>query len=285
MTARFMRGTPYAALEIEMQRPPGFRPRKSGMIISGCVCGTQECDCSLCAHKERNGTDQTAKRCACLCERILAGCTPLSKRMGDLTAEAAGKPFVARVARMSEDFSSIFFLAGHQKRFDSLLDGKSNPADTDVLYAALYLLSADRFLWGKSVPAVKPDAVHFKEIQIHGVDLGGYVLFHTAKDLYQGTQHISLSELSNYEAVYDGAADTNDLEALYLKFQDQKPPGFTGYPMSISDVIELINFTKTEKNILAAIRENPTRRASDASCRILHDIMERSISGDYQVYP
>ena len=61
MTARFMRGTPYAALEIEMQRPPGFRPRKSGMIISRCVCGTQECDCSLCAHKERNGIDQMEK--------------------------------------------------------------------------------------------------------------------------------------------------------------------------------------------------------------------------------
>ena len=146
MTARFMRGTPYAALEIEMQRPPGFRPRKSGMIISRCVCGTQECDCSLCAHKERNGIDQMAKRCACLCEQILAGCTPLSKLRGDLTAEAVGKPFAARVARVSEDFSSIFFLAGHQERFDSLLDGKSNPADTDVLYAALYLLSADRFL-------------------------------------------------------------------------------------------------------------------------------------------
>ena len=317
MTARFMKGTPYATSEIEMQRPPGFRPRKSGMIISRCVCGTQECDCSLCAHKERNGTDQTAKRCACPCERILAGCTPLSKRMGDLTAEAAGKPFAARVARLSEEFSPLFFLAGHQERFDRFLDGNNDPADTDVLYAVLYLLSADRFLWGKSVPAVKPGVVHFKEIQIHGVDLGGYVLFHTAKDLYQGTQHISLSELtdlelvgdeifrliihafpfeelshrfgppelSNYEAVYDGAADTNDLEALYLKFQDQKPPGFTGYPMSISDVIELINFTKTEKNILAAIRENPTRRVTGASCRILHDIMERSISGDYQVYP
>ena len=46
-------------------------------------------------------------------------------------------------------------------------------------------------------------------------------------------------DLSNYERVYDGAADTNDLESLYLKFRDQNPPGFTGYPMSISDVIEL----------------------------------------------
>ena len=203
MTARFMRGTPYAALEIEMQRPPGFRPRKSGMIISRCVCGTQECGFSLCAHKERNSTDQTTKRCACLCERILAGCTPLPRLMGDLTAEAAGKPFAARLARLSEDFSPLFFLTGHQERFDSLLDGKSNSADTDVLYAALYLLSADRFLWGRSVPAVKPDDVHFKEIQIHGVDLGGYVLFHTAKDLYQGTQHISLSELTDPELIGD----------------------------------------------------------------------------------
>ena len=203
MTARFMSGTPYAALEIEMQRPPGFRPRKSGMIISRCACGTQECGCSLCAHKKRNGTDQAAKGCAYLCERILTGCTPLTKLMGDLTAEATRKPFAARVARMSEDFSTFFFLAGHQERFDSLLDGKSNPADTDALYATLYLLSADRFLWGKSVPAVKPDAVHFKEIQIHGVDLGGYVLFHTARDLYQGTQHISLSELTDPELVGD----------------------------------------------------------------------------------
>lgn len=52
-------------------------------------------------------------------------------------------------------------------------------------------------------------------------------------------RNFGLPELSNYERVYDGAADTNDLEALYLKFRDQNPSGFTGYPMSISDVIEL----------------------------------------------
>ena len=46
-------------------------------------------------------------------------------------------------------------------------------------------------------------------------------------------------DAAHYETVYDGAVDTNDLEALYLKFRDQNPPGFTGYPMSISDVMEL----------------------------------------------
>ncbi len=34
MTTRFMRGTPYADLEIEMQKVPGFRSRRSGMIVS-----------------------------------------------------------------------------------------------------------------------------------------------------------------------------------------------------------------------------------------------------------
>lgn len=52
-------------------------------------------------------------------------------------------------------------------------------------------------------------------------------------------RNFGLPDLSNYERVYDGAADTNDLESLYLKFRDQNPPGFAGYPMSISDVIEL----------------------------------------------
>lgn len=45
--------------------------------------------------------------------------------------------------------------------------------------------------------------IRFKAIGIHGVDLGGYVLFHTARDLYQGTKHISLSELTDPELVSD----------------------------------------------------------------------------------
>lgn len=71
--------------------------------------------------------------------------------------------------------------------------------------AAVYLLSADRFLWGKSVSAIEPDRIRFQEIQIHGVDLDGYVLFHTARDLYEGTCRISLSELVDPELVSEDA--------------------------------------------------------------------------------
>ena len=67
----------------------------------------------------------------------------------------------------------------------------------------VYLLSADRFLWGRALYAVDQDEIQFSEIHIHGVDLDGYVLFYMARDLYRGSQHISLSELIDPELVSD----------------------------------------------------------------------------------
>jgi len=45
--------------------------------------------------------------------------------------------------------------------------------------------------------------------------------------------------INNYEAVYDGEFDTNDLEAIYSKFNMDHPVGFKGHSLSISDVVEL----------------------------------------------
>lgn len=52
---------------------------------------------------------------------------------------------------------------------------------------------------------MKSESIDFSAIRIHGVDLDSYVLFHTAKDLYTGTKHISLSELTDPELVSDSA--------------------------------------------------------------------------------
>ena len=43
----------------------------------------------------------------------------------------------------------------------------------------------------------------------------------------------------NYQQVYDGAVETNNLEALYEKFNIDHPPGYDGYSLSMSDVLEL----------------------------------------------
>ncbi len=46
-------------------------------------------------------------------------------------------------------------------------------------------------------------------------------------------------QLSDYQTVYDGEVETNDLEALYTKFNINHPPGYAGHSLSISDVLEL----------------------------------------------
>lgn len=45
--------------------------------------------------------------------------------------------------------------------------------------------------------------------------------------------------LENYRIAYDGQLDTNDLGAIYERLSVRQPPGFSGHPLAMSDVIEL----------------------------------------------
>lgn len=45
--------------------------------------------------------------------------------------------------------------------------------------------------------------------------------------------------MSDYQTVYDGEVETNNLEALYTKFNTAHPPGYAGHSLSMSDVLEL----------------------------------------------
>lgn len=183
MIIRFMGGTSYAELERMMQSVPGFQSRCSGVVVSRAADG--------------DGGIKGSE----------AACTPISRLLEQLAEEVAEKPFTARVARLSRQVSGrsalFFFLVGHRGRFDNLWRRRGDDRDEAATCAALYLLSADHFLWGRSVAVIQPDRIRFKEIPIQGVDLGGYVLFHAAKDLYQGTRHISLAELTDPELIDD----------------------------------------------------------------------------------
>lgn len=52
--------------------------------------------------------------------------------------------------------------------------------------------------------------------------------------------------MQNYEAVYDGELETNDLESIYTKFNLDHPCGFKGHSLSISDVVELYDKSSSE---------------------------------------
>lgn len=201
MTIRFMSDTPYAGIEIEMQRIPGFRPRGSGIVVSRQRYENQEETCCRCTKRGGRYEDGIERGCTCQRERRVAACVPFSELLEQFAREVAVSPFVARVSRVSARNPPVFFLAGHRSRFERIWEGHERTADEDAMCAAVYLLTADRFLWSRSVAAILPDIIQFSEIRIHGVDLDGYVLFHTAKDLYKGTNHISLSELVDPELV------------------------------------------------------------------------------------
>mgnify|MGYP006973116494 CR=1 FL=1 len=102
---------------------------------------------------------------------------------------------------MAGQLPFFFFLPNHRDRFESRWNGHGRAADEDAMCAALYLLSADRLLWEKAEGAVLPEMIRFREIRIQGIDLQEYVLYHVAKDLYQGSGQISLSELTDPELV------------------------------------------------------------------------------------
>lgn len=50
----------------------------------------------------------------------------------------------------------------------------------------------------------------------------------------------------NYNMVFDGDVGTNDLEAIYEKFNIDHPTDFKGHSLSISDVVELYDANGSE---------------------------------------
>lgn len=203
MSVRFLSSTPLARTEIEMQRIPGFPARKSGMTVSRFSYTPADCDCRNCTKKAEKKNGCSLTECICLRERLEAGCVPLNELLEAMVAEIDTAPFSTSVSHLSTKDTPFFDCDQHCLRFWKRWEAQRTVTDEAAMCAAIYLLSADTFLWGKSVMAVKPDFIDFSAIQIHGVDLNGYVLFHTAKDLYKGTKHISLSELTDPELVSD----------------------------------------------------------------------------------
>lgn len=75
-------------------------------------------------------------------------------------------------------------------------------------------------------------------------------------DVDIGMKFISYDELqkrygppdpANYQTVYDGEVDTNDLEGLYAKFNaDERLSGYIGHSLSMSDVLVLYDETASE---------------------------------------
>ena len=143
MTARFMSNTPYANVEFEMQRVPGFSPRGSGMRVSRLEYSVSSFGCQHCVYKSREKNCDIPVGSTCFRERLVEGCVPLSELLEVLTREVPVRPFVARVLRLSRQQEPLFENEAHRQRFE---ETEENGTSFSGQTAALFLLTADPFL-------------------------------------------------------------------------------------------------------------------------------------------
>jgi len=103
------------------------------------------------------------------------------------------------------DKELIFRNPKHRNDFYSLLMGKRTKTlqYAPGYAAAVFLLSADEILWEKVRKNVLDTGIYFDRVRLGGVTLEQYILFHAAKDVYSGTKHIRLSELTDRELIPD----------------------------------------------------------------------------------
>ena len=175
MSGCFLPGTDLGKLEAGMQQIPGFQPRRCGVI--------------------RGRPEKTAD-------------VPYGELVLLFVGEIPPSRLAARIIDLKnrgEVAGSVFRSGQHKKRFREICgngDYASLCADHGRA-AALFLLSADTFLWNQAKPCIKKDGIRYREMAVHGIEPDGYALLCAAKEMCGGRPGLSLSELGDPELISD----------------------------------------------------------------------------------
>ena len=163
-------------LEVLMRQAPGFRPRKSGLrIISQ--------DLTMDEIFGKEGKEEMKLRM----ERY-----DVPER---IQKDIAG--------RDGED--DLFLNEAHRKRFEEVFGGpcKRLMQENGRFLAAVFLLCSDDLLWNKTKDQVTDLGILFDDGSVQGASEALKVLYYSAKEIYVGTQHISLEDVVKSKSVSD----------------------------------------------------------------------------------
>ncbi len=129
--------------------------------------------------------------------------------------ENLGKP--SRAAERSSgnvdvrcDMKIKFKSAWHRKTFTEFItENVKNPyLSRNEYIAAVFLLSADKFLWKRARRALTGYLVNFSSLNLSEISTEGYALFMAAKAIYRGGVDISLNELYDVDLIDDSTVMT-----------------------------------------------------------------------------
>ena len=103
-----------------------------------------------------------------------------------------------------------FKSAWHRKTFTEFITANVHNPDSsrNEYVAAVFLLSADKFLWKRARSALTGYSVNFKSLDIMGISTEGYALFTAAKAVYHSGADISLNELCDANLIDDSTVMT-----------------------------------------------------------------------------
>lgn len=103
-----------------------------------------------------------------------------------------------------------FKSASHRKTFTEFITANvKNPyLSRNEYIAAVFLLSADKFLWKKVRCALIRYSANFKSLDIAGISTESYALFTAAKAIYHGSADISINELGDVNLIDDSIVMT-----------------------------------------------------------------------------
>ncbi len=158
-----------------MQQIPGFQPRRCGVI--------------------RGRSEKMAD-------------VPYGELVLLFVGEIPSSRLAARIIDLKnrgEVAGSVFRSGQHKKRFREICgngDYVSLCADHGRA-AALFLLSADTFLWNQAKPCITKDGIRYREMAVHNIEPDGYALLCAAKEMCGGRPGLSLSELGDPELISD----------------------------------------------------------------------------------
>ncbi|MDD4496508.1 MAG: hypothetical protein PHV32_19580 [Eubacteriales bacterium] len=190
------------SIERMMTSAPGSRPKGHGVYVFGRHKYTaEECDGRLCPHYKRKKCN--IPKCECIEERIGAVEVGYAEFMKHTLAAIKNTAFQVRFAKYINDESEMMFMLyrgdAHKEMFERAIE-RSLTSDNAML-SALYLLTADKYLWSKIRFAIGNSAINFSAVRLGDVSTDAYTLYMTARDLYSGTKHITVSDLADTDLI------------------------------------------------------------------------------------
>lgn len=130
-------------------------------------------------------------------ERIHEGKATMREVLDELTDEVKHPTFNRRLGRYLERNQRVIkpFESGfHKQQFESQITD-NNCSDSNYL-AAIYLLTSEETTWRAVREYVSKSGIKYDLID-HIPSNEGYTLFQLAKDITEGTRHITLADISN----------------------------------------------------------------------------------------